>query len=152
VATLRDRLPEARQLAEEALAINQTLDPAAAEIWKTYTILAKISDAQQQPAPAQAYRRLARQSKAAFAGTRYELQKFEPLIAGVVAGVTDAAVRQQVEETLEGMAQRGCQNLVAAIRQIWEGDRDEDALCASLDAEDSMVVMAIVAGIAESTP
>jgi hypothetical protein len=39
-------------------------------------------------------------------------------------------------------------DLLAVIRQIWEGERDEDALCASLDLEDLMVVMAIVAGIA----
>ncbi|MGB7518590.1 MAG: tetratricopeptide repeat protein, partial [Spirulinaceae cyanobacterium] len=34
------RLPEAQQLVEEALAINKTLDPGAAQIWKTYNILA----------------------------------------------------------------------------------------------------------------
>jgi tetratricopeptide (TPR) repeat protein len=145
--TLPDRIPEAHQLAEEALAIQQTIDPAAAEIWKTYNILADISDAQQQPDQAQAYCRLARQSKAAFARTRYELQKFAPLIAGVVAAVTDAAVQQEVEEALEDAEQRGFQNLVAAIRQIWEGDRDEDALCASLDLEDAIVVMAILEAI-----
>jgi hypothetical protein len=39
-------------------------------------------------------------------------------------------------------------DLLAVIRQIWEGERDENALCASLDLEDLMVVMAIVAGIA----
>jgi hypothetical protein len=38
------RLAEARELAEEALGIKQTLDPGAAEIWKTYNILAEITD------------------------------------------------------------------------------------------------------------
>jgi hypothetical protein len=38
---------------------------------------------------------------------------------------------------------------VVAIRQIWGGDRDEDGLCAALSLEHSMVVMAIVAGIAD---
>jgi hypothetical protein len=66
-----------------------------------------------------------------------------------VAAIPDAAVRQQIEEGLEDLAQRGYQNLVAAIRQIWAGERDEDRLCAALDLEDSMVVMAILAGIAD---
>ncbi|WP_446010543.1 CHAT domain-containing protein [Candidatus Electrothrix sp.] len=36
-----DRLAEARKLAEEALAIDEKVDPAAAEIWKIYTLLAQ---------------------------------------------------------------------------------------------------------------
>ena len=143
-----DRLPEARQLAEEALAIQQTLDPAA-RIWETYNILAEIADRQQQPDQAQTYRRQARQSKAAFAGTRYELQKFLPLINAVVAATADSAARQELEADLEDWEQQGSQNLVAAIQRIWAGDRDEDTLCASLSLEESMVVMAIVGGIGD---
>jgi len=37
-----NRLAEARQLAEESLAICQTLDPGAAEIWKIYNLLARL--------------------------------------------------------------------------------------------------------------
>jgi tetratricopeptide (TPR) repeat protein len=144
-----DRLSEARQLAEESLEIKQTLDPAAANIWNTYNILADISEAQQRPDDAQSYRRLARQSKAAFAGTRHELQKFAPLIAAVVAATTDPAGQQELAPRLEGLEQRGYQNLVAAIRRILAGERQEEALCAALDLEDSMVVMAILAGIAD---
>jgi tetratricopeptide (TPR) repeat protein len=144
-----DRLPEARQLAEDSLEIKQTLDPAAAELWKTYGILATISEAQQRPDDAQAYRRLARQSKAAFAGTRHELQKFAPLIAAVVAATTDPAGQQELAPALEDGEQQGYQNLVAAIRRILAGERQEEALCAALDLEDSMVVMAILAGIAD---
>ena len=55
-----DRLDEARQLAEEALAINRTLDPDAAEIWKVLTTLAGIADKQQRPEEARTYRRAAR--------------------------------------------------------------------------------------------
>jgi len=147
--TMRGRLPEARQLAEESLKIKQTLDPAAAEIWQTYSLLAEVSKQQQQTDQAQTYHRLARQSEFAFAGTHYELQQFAPLIAAVVAGATDAAVRQEVEAGLESWEQGGYQNLVAAIRQIWGGDRDEDRLCAVLSLEDSMVVMAILSGITD---
>jgi hypothetical protein len=42
-----------------------------------------------------------REAKAAFAGTQYELQKHEELIALVVAAVDDAEVRQHVETALE---------------------------------------------------
>ena len=36
---------------------------------------------------------------------------------------------------------------LAAIRRILAGERDADALCESLDPEDSMIVEAILAGI-----
>ena len=52
------RLPEARQLAEEALAIMKTLDPSVSEIWKTYFVLAKIAEQQNEPDKAAEYRRL----------------------------------------------------------------------------------------------
>ena len=37
------RLGDARAYAEQALAIKKTLDPAATEIWTTYSILAAIA-------------------------------------------------------------------------------------------------------------
>ena len=85
------RLAEARQLAEESLAIKQTLDPGAAEIWTTYNILAQIADQQSRPAEAAEYRRLARESKRRFAGTAHEMRRFAPLIAAVVGAVAGHA-------------------------------------------------------------
>ena len=52
------RLPEAQQLAEEALAIKKTLDPAMSQIWATYGILAKIAEQQNDTTKAAEYRRL----------------------------------------------------------------------------------------------
>ncbi|MCP4698174.1 MAG: tetratricopeptide repeat protein, partial [Gammaproteobacteria bacterium] len=52
-----DRLAEARLLAEESLAIKKTLDPAAAEIWKTYGLLAQIADCQGDTVHAAKYHR-----------------------------------------------------------------------------------------------
>ena len=52
-----DRLPEARQLAEEALAIRETQDPAASEIWKTYELLAQIVEQEGDGGKAGEYRR-----------------------------------------------------------------------------------------------
>ncbi|BAY28322.1 TPR domain protein [Nostoc carneum NIES-2107] len=143
-----NRLSEAQQLAEEALAILQTLDSAVTEIWKTYGLLADITDKQGKTTQAQAYRRLSRQAKAAFAGTRYELRKYGRLIAAVIAAVNDAKVRQQLELVLEKMVKRGWGNLVAAIRLVLNGERDEDVLCESLDLDTSMIINAILRGIA----
>jgi len=53
-----DRLPEARQLAEEALAIKKTLDSAVSEIWATYDVLALIAEQEGDGGKAEEYRRL----------------------------------------------------------------------------------------------
>ncbi|MDJ0617493.1 MAG: CHAT domain-containing protein [Calothrix sp. MO_192.B10] len=140
------RLTEARQYGEEALAILKNLDPDATEIWITYTILAKIADKQGEAAPAREYRLLARRAKAAFAGTQYELRQYGQFIAWVVAAVGDAQVRQQLESDMQEV---GNNNRVAAIRRILDGERDEEALVEPLDFEDSMIVSAILQGIAD---
>ncbi len=138
------RLNEAQQLAEESLAIKQTLDPAAATIWTTYNILAEISDQQGEPAKAKEYRRLSRTARANFAGTEYELRQHAQLIEGVVRAVDDAEVRQQLEPLLENRISNGWQNLIAAIRQILNGQRDEDILCEGLGDIGSQIVLAIL--------
>ncbi|MEJ6480359.1 CHAT domain-containing protein [Nostoc punctiforme UO1] len=142
------RLSEARQLAEEALAIYKTLDPAAAEIWKIYDILADIADKEGDSTQAKEYRRQARQAKAAFAGTQYELRQHGWLIAWVVDAVDDAEEREQLKTGMENAAE-GRQNFVAAIRRILAGERDENILCESLGSEDSMIIYAILRGIAD---
>ncbi len=143
-----ERLQEAQQLAEEALAINKSLDPAAVEIWVTYDILADIADKQQDSSKAREYRRLGRETKAAFAGTWYELQKSGKQIARVVAAVNDAEVRQLLGSEMDNAdSSRG--NFVAAIRRILNDERDEDALCEGLNINDSMIIYAILRGIAD---
>jgi tetratricopeptide (TPR) repeat protein len=52
----KHRLAEARQLAEQALAIDETLDPVGAEIWKTYEILARIAEREDKPEEAADWR------------------------------------------------------------------------------------------------
>ncbi|MDZ7959330.1 MAG: tetratricopeptide repeat protein [Aulosira sp. DedQUE10] len=143
------RLLEARQLAEEALAIKQTLDPAAAQIWITYDILADITDKLSDFTQAKAYRRLSRQAKAAFAGTRYELRQNGQFITAVVAAVDDVQQRQQLEPTLENEVKNGRGNFVAAIRLVLADERDEDVLCESLNLAESMIINTILRGIAD---
>jgi len=85
------RLAEARRLAEESLAIKETLDPGAAGIWNTHDILARITDRERAAAPdpatgaalaaqSSAHRRRARAALRAFPGTRHRLQPHLPLI------------------------------------------------------------------------
>ncbi len=154
------RLAEARQLAEEALAIDKTLDPGAAEIWATYNILAEIADREARAATedrlkaelqtkAREHRRLAREAKRNFAGTRHELRQHASLILGTVMAVQDRKQRKQLENTLPDLEQRGWTNLVTAIRRILAGERDADALCAALDFEDSMIIETILTGLAD---
>ncbi len=52
----KDRLAEARQLATQALAIMETLDPVGVEIWKTYAILAEIAEREDKPEEAADWR------------------------------------------------------------------------------------------------
>jgi tetratricopeptide (TPR) repeat protein len=139
-----ERLTEARQLAEQALAIRQTLDPAAAEIWKSYELLAQIAEKQGDVAAAKAYRRLSREAKLNYAGTRYELEReHRGFILGVIAAVTDAETRQRLETALDGFPE-GWKNLAQAIRQILAGERDAEVLCEPLDYQDAPIVLAIL--------
>ncbi len=139
-----NRLAEARQLAEEALSIDKTLDPAAAEIWKTYELLGIIARQQNDPETAREYRRAARQAKAAYAGTQYELQQFALLISAVVAAANgNTEVRQQIESAYSEVGDN-VNPLGVAIRRILEGERDEETLCDSLNLADSMVVVEVL--------
>ena len=132
-------LSEAWRLAEEALEIQRTIDPAAAQIWNTYTTLAKIAIQQGDQPTARDYRRQARQSYAAFAGSQHELQQHEGLIQLVVVALEDSDIRQQLEEAIPQFPS-GWQPLAGAIRRILVGDRDEDGLCEDLDCRSALIV------------
>ena len=146
---LPNRLNEAQQLAEESLAIMQTLDPAVAQIWNIYSTLAKISDKQGDIAKAKEYRHQSRTARVNFAGTHYALRQYAQLISFTVKAVNDVEGRQQLEPFWEQGIQLSKQNLVGAIRQILNGQRDEDILCEGLDIEDSQIVLAILRGISD---
>jgi tetratricopeptide (TPR) repeat protein len=154
------RLAEARQLAEEALAINKTLDPGAAEIWKTYDLLAEIAEQEAHAvidadhkaellAQARDHRRLARETWFNFPGARHELRKHAPLILGVVMALEDGEQRTHAEEALPTLERNGWTSLVPAIRRVLGGERDADLLCDSLDREDAMIISAILQGLSD---
>jgi len=138
------RLEEARELAEEALAIDKTLESGAAEIWKTYNILAKIADQQAQPDRAAQYRGLARQAKRSFAGTAHEMKQHLPLILGTFEAIQHPDKAGEFNAALSHMEEHGWTNLVGAIRRILSGERNEASLSKDLDLEDSSIVATIL--------
>lgn len=161
--TQPDRLAEARQLAEEALAICKTLDPGAAEIWKTCNILAEIADREAEActddrlnaelqAKASEYRRLARDSKRNFAGTRHELRRFAPIILATVAACAgQPEAREAVTQYQQAMSQGGpgWQAASRVLDRILAGERDETALCEGLNSTAALLIESILQGLAD---
>ncbi|MCI5163889.1 MAG: tetratricopeptide repeat protein, partial [Candidatus Electrothrix sp. AX5] len=142
------RLDEARDLAEEALAIWETLDPATAQLWKIYTVLADIAKQQGESHQSAAYRAKSRQAYFAFPGWRQQLEENEEIIYAVVEASISPEMQDELEAGLDELTEQGWDDLVAAIESILSGERDEAALCEPLDYEDAAVIRAILEGIA----
>ncbi|MEJ2060348.1 MAG: hypothetical protein P8Y64_07660 [Gammaproteobacteria bacterium] len=68
------------------------------------------------------------------------------LIVGVVKAVQNPDARPELENALKVSEENGWTDLVAAIRRILNGDRNEQILV-GLDEEDSTIVQAILRGI-----
>jgi tetratricopeptide (TPR) repeat protein len=154
------RLAEARRWAEESLKLKQKLDPDAAEIWKTYNILAGIAEQEANlaadgperarlRAQAKEHRRLAREAKRHYPGTRHELRQHAPLILATFLAAGDPAQGETLEDVLGDYGHEGWSRLVAAVRRIVGGEHDPEALCEDLDLEASMIVEAILSGLAD---
>jgi tetratricopeptide (TPR) repeat protein len=139
-----DRLADARQLAKESLAIQKTLDPSAARIWKTFDLLAEISERDSQPQQAAEYRRLAREAKRKYAGTAHEMKEHLPIILAMWQAVQEPDKADELSAFLSEGEAHGFTKLVAAIRRILAGERDRESLCMNLDLEDSMIVETIL--------
>jgi tetratricopeptide (TPR) repeat protein len=139
-----NRLSKAQQLMEEALAIDETSEPTVTEIWKSYHVLAEIAEKQNDTAKASEYRRQSREAYLAFPGARHSLQQHERFINAVVAAVENLDVRKELAPVFEQM---GTGNLVAAIQRIFDGERDIEVLCESLDYQGGAVIDAILRGL-----
>lgn len=123
------RLAEARTFAEEGLAIDRTVDPAAAEIWKTYSILANIAAKQGDETAARDFRRQAREAQSAFMGTEHQLRRFVPLMTAVVQAVQgDTEAREAVGKRLPR-----CRTAASRARSSsannWSGSWPATAAC-----------------------
>jgi hypothetical protein len=148
---LRDpqRLHEARDLATQALAIKQTLDPGATEIWMTYRILAHVAAQQGDAVASRRYRTADREAYAAAPIAREALRTHLPLVGALLAALRQPSERQKLEQLLEKQLRSGWGNLVSALRAVLDRQRDEEALCGPLDREDSLIVMTILRYLAD---
>lgn len=144
------RLVDARALAEEALAIEETLDPDAAEVWKTHGILARIAERDGRPAEASAQRRRARERFAASPHARTHLRQWRPEIHATVQTAADPAHRPAWQaEVVPALAERGYDALAAALARLLDGERDEAALVEPLDWQDSLIVATVLRALAD---
>jgi tetratricopeptide (TPR) repeat protein len=156
------RLAEARRLAEEALEMKKTLDPAAAEIWKTYAILADIAEQEQEAnlatdfhgqvalrSEASEHRRLALEHEHRFASTRHAREPHLPLIAATLMAAQDPTASELVDAALAHYTDASWNELVAAIRRIVAGERDEDALQTGQFGDSPMIIATILAALAD---
>ncbi|MCI5163461.1 MAG: tetratricopeptide repeat protein, partial [Candidatus Electrothrix sp. AX5] len=134
------RLDEARHLIEEALAIGLTLDPAAAEVWTTYSILADIASQRGDKSQAAVYRAKSREGYLAFPAWRQQLRQHEELIAAVAQGNGMEAALSRYGEAWA--------NLKAAIQRILSGQRDEASLFEPLNYKEAAVIRAILTNLA----
>jgi len=141
-----NRLAEARQLAEQALAIKKTLDAASSEIWTTYNILANITE-QQGDAQAARYRQDARDSYLRYKGMPTQMRQHSWLIAKVINAVVKQDVDEKLSTDLQRLKQAGNDKLVLAIQQILNGERNETCLLEPLDYTDAAVIHLILLGI-----
>ena len=65
----------------------------------------------------------------------------------MVAAVGDEAAREQLEPDLIHGVKIGKGQLVAAIRRVLAGEREVEVLWDDLDADDSMIIAAILRNI-----
>jgi tetratricopeptide (TPR) repeat protein len=133
-----DRLPEARQAAEDSLAIKQTLDSNTAKIWITYIILAEITAQQGEPATTQHYRRLMRESYLAAPVYRHDLQQFAPLIEAIVDNWQDP------EPVLAYLTENGWGELAQALARWHSGERNQDQLYQNLGYQSSAILHTVL--------
>jgi hypothetical protein len=156
------RLLEARQFAEEALEIKQTLDPEAAEIWKIFSVLAQIADQQSSltadasskaafETQARDSRRLSRDAYRAFAGSRRQMGPLSLLIFGTVLAVKRPSThRPLLELGLEKLEPRDdWPTFVDSIRHIVAGERDPEILHGSLGFYLSLAIDTILQGLSD---
>ena len=146
-----ERLAEARDYAERALAIRETFD-ASSEIWVTLNILADIADKEGLGPAARNYRRREREAFAAFAGNRYFIDReHRSLIADVVTAANgDMQARGKVETVLPQLEVDGW-HIATAIQRIWAGERDWHLLAEEMDSQSALVTLRVLETLASST-
>jgi tetratricopeptide (TPR) repeat protein len=143
------RLAEARRYAEQALKIDEALD-ASSKIWTALSILADVADLEGKREAARSYRRRERESFAAFAGNRWQIdQQFGAFIkASATASLGQTKSRAAVEATLPRLEAIGFRG-ASALHRIWAGERDWHALAEDLDGKSALLVLRVLETIEE---
>ncbi|GAA5531028.1 tetratricopeptide repeat protein [Herpetosiphon gulosus] len=139
------RLAEALAYAEQALAIRKALDPAIAEIWTTFGILARLADLAAQTAQAAGYRQQERTAFAAHAANRWHIdQQFGQLITAIVAATQgNQELRAAVEQVLPQLDAKGWK-ISEAVQRIWAGERDWHDLCAEIGSNSALLIVRVL--------
>ncbi len=142
------RLEEARILAEEGLTLFETFESTPVQLWVVYNLLAQIAAKQGKASQVSEYRAKSKQSFFAFPGWRQQIRQYELMITDIVQATSDPDLQIELEPLLDEMAEDGWANLVAAIRSILNGERNEAALCEPLNYEEAAIIRAVLEGIA----
>ena len=125
---------------------------ASTESWTTLNILAQIAEIEGNSSKAQTYRQRECEAYAAFTGNRYQIDNlWGKLIASIAAAANgNQGARTFIEAKLPEIEAKGWK-ITAAIRQIWDGERDWYALTEELDRENALVVLRILEEIENPT-
>lgn len=139
----RERLLEARQMAEQSLVSKRSLD-ASVDIWVTLSILADIAEQQQDEEVTRCYRREERETYAAFPGNRSNLDKvFGELFPQLATAVLLEALRPDIEPILVQLESTGWK-VADRIRRIWAGERDWHALSEGIDRGSALFILRVL--------
>lgn len=155
---------EARELLLRTIELERGQDLEATQTWTTHDLLAHVDEAllreTSDPDVAERLRaeraraqQQARAARLAYVRSTAEVRKHLPLIARVVLAATSPAeslaMEPKLEEVLGARERNGWVKLVGAMRRIVAGERDEQAIVAGLDSEDSVLVNATLHAIAD---
>ena len=149
------RLAEAFALASAALEVKKTVDPGSAEIWLTYSVLAKILESQAAAATdagqrndlrsrARDMRLQGRRAYAAFPGSARFLDERRGLVEALAGIVKDTERWRELEAALEQMHGDESLQTLAAFRSLAAGERDLDNLTDHLNPSSSLLMQAVL--------
>jgi len=144
------QLAEAQRYLEQALVIDKRLNSPG--IWRKYGLLAQIANRQGHISIAQDYRRRERESYAAFAGHRFQIdQRFGSYLAAFAAAQDSQEVRAQVEESLLEGEKNGW-HISEVLHRIWAGERDWHTLVEGLGSnKEALLILRVLETLAAPT-
>lgn len=108
----KERLNEAKQLAERAVLLSQEIDPDMSQIWIYYSTLADIATLEGDLKTAEHYRTLEKRSQVDISGIFYDPQQYEEFLAGFMSTINDLPEEEKqakikmFEEMFESWAEK----------------------------------------------